>query len=250
MDTRINKALSQAGVGSRREVERFIIAGRVTVNGKPAELGQRVGPTDRLVFDGKPIELGGRAPRRALIYNKPLGELCTRKDPEGRPTVFDSLPPLREGRWISVGRLDVNTGGLLIFTTDGDLAHRLMHPSNEFEREYAVRVLGNVTPAMLEKLTTGVRLEDGMASFHSVTEGGGEGANRWYRCVLAEGRQREVRRLWQALGLKVSRLLRIRFGSVRLPRDLRPGELREMPEEQIAALADKGKRRRNGPGRR
>ena len=172
-----------------------------------------------------------------LIYNKPVGELCTRDDPQGRTTVFERLPALDAGRWISVGRLDLNTAGLLIFTTDGELANHLMHPSSQYEREYAVRVLGEVNRRTVQKLTTAVELEDGVARFTRVREGGGRGANRWYRVVLTEGRQREVRRLWEAVGCKVSRLVRIRFADVKLPRDLRPGEFRELAGEQIEALA-------------
>lgn len=233
---RINKALSQAGLGSRREVERWIRDGRIEVNGEPAQLGQRLESSDSVLIDGKPFEIPQTIKRRVLIYNKPLGELCTRDDPEGRRTVFDNLPEVKDGRWISVGRLDINTGGLLIFTTDGELANRLMHPSSEIEREYAVRILGEVSDADIRKLTAGVMLEDGMASFHRVSEGGGKGANHWYRVVLAEGRQREVRRLWEALGVTVSRLMRIRFGAVTLPRDLRVGAFMELPREETDAL--------------
>ncbi len=241
--TRINKALARAGCGSRREVEVWIREGRVTVNGQPAQLGQRVTATDKVRVDGKAVDIGGGQARCVLMYNKPVGELCTRKDPEGRATVFDSLPPVAEGRWISVGRLDINTSGLLLFTTDGELANRLMHPSYQIEREYAVRVLGEVTPDMLGRLTRGVKLEDGMARFKRVAEGGGSGANRWYNVVLTEGRQREVRRLWEALGLKVSRLIRTRFANVRLPRDLRPGQHRDLAPAQTEALAKKCERR-------
>ena len=236
MGVRINKALAQAGLGSRRKVETWIAAGRIQVNGKPAVLGQQIEPGDSVTFDDDVVTLEDAAERQVIVYNKPVGELCTREDPEGRPTVFERLPPLASGRWISVGRLDANTGGLLLFTTDGALAQRLMHPSSEVEREYAVRVLGKVTDEALVKLTTGVELDDGMARFLRVVPGGGEGANRWYTVVLAEGRQREVRRLWEALGYRVSRLLRVRFGNVSLPREMRPGEILELREEQIGSL--------------
>jgi 23S rRNA pseudouridine2605 synthase len=236
MGVRINKALAQAGLGSRRKVETWITEGRIRVNGQLAQLGQQLEAGDQVTFDDQPVELPQDSERRLILYNKPVGEVCTRDDPEGRPTVFDSLPPLESGRWISVGRLDVNTGGLLLFTTDGALAHRLMHPSGEIEREYAVRVLGDVTDEALVALTTGVELDDGEARFMRVVPGGGEGANRWFSVVLAEGRQREVRRLWEALGYKVSRLLRVRFGNVSLPREMRQGAIIELHEDQIASL--------------
>lgn len=234
--TRINKALAQAGVGSRREVERWIVDGRVLVNGEPAQLGQKLTARDRVTIDDEPVSINVTAASRAILYHKPVGEMSTRKDPQGRPTVFDKLPKLNAGRWISIGRLDLNTAGLMIFTTDGDLAHRLMHPSSSLEREYAVRVLGDVSPQTIRQLTTGVELDDGPARFKRVAEGGGRGANRWFRVVLTEGRKREVRRLWEAVGLKVSRLIRVRFGNVRLPRDLRPGEYRTLDTDQLEAL--------------
>ena len=191
---RINKALARAGIGSRREVERWIREGRILVNGAPAQLGQKVTAGDRVLVDDEPVAVARLSSRRVLIYNKPVGELCTRDDPQGRTTVFERLPALDAGRWISVGRLDLNTAGLLIFTTDGELANHLMHPSSQYEREYAVRVLGEVNRRTVQKLTTAVELEDGVARFTRVREGGGRGANRWYRVVLTEGRQREVRR--------------------------------------------------------
>lgn len=242
---RINKALAQAGFGSRRTVEQWIRAGRLQVNGEPAELGQKVVPQDTILLDGKALELPVVAGEtQVILYNKPIGQVTTRRDPEGRPTVFDKLPAPTAGRWVSVGRLDINTAGLLLFTTDGELANYLMHPSSEIEREYSVRVLGEVDGSHLEQLLKGVQLEDGMARFSSVTPGGGTGANRWYKVVLKEGRQREVRRLWEALGLKVSRLIRTRYGSVRLPRELNPGSWQELGAQQIREL--RGEEREGG----
>ena len=236
---RLQKVLAAAGLGSRREIEGWIAAGRVTVNGKPAKLGDRVEPEDRVSVDGKPVkglERSADTRRRVILYHKPEGELTTRKDPEGRPTVFEALPRLRGSRWVSVGRLDTNTSGLLIFTNDGALANKLMHPSAQVEREYAVRVLGQVTEEHLALLKKGVRLEDGMASFDGIEAAGGEGANRWYHVTLKEGRNREVRRLWEAVGATVSRLIRIRYGAITLPRELPRGAWRDATEEEIAEL--------------
>ncbi len=236
---RIQKVLAAAGLGSRREIEGWISAGRVAINGKPAKLGDRIGQDDRVSLDGKPVkalERGGETRRRVILYHKPEGELTTRKDPEGRPTVFEALPRLRGSRWVSVGRLDTNTSGLLIFTNDGGLANKLMHPSSEIEREYAVRVLGKVTDEQLALLQRGVQLEDGMASFDAISDAGGEGANHWYHVTLKEGRNREVRRLWEAVGLTVSRLIRVRFGELGLPRDLSRGSWRDATDEEMKAL--------------
>ena len=236
---RLQKVLAAAGLGSRREIEGWIAQGRVTVNGKPAKLGDRVEPTDRVSVDGKPVrglEHAADTRRRVILYHKPEGELTTRKDPEGRPTVFEALPRLRGSRWVSVGRLDTNTSGLLIFTNDGALANKLMHPSAEVEREYAVRVLGKVTDEQLLALKRGVSLEDGMAKFDDIVEAGGEGANHWYHVILREGRNREVRRLWDAVGLTVSRLIRVRYGSLSLPRNLPRGAWRDATEEETGAL--------------
>lgn len=236
---RIQKVLAAAGLGSRREIETWITAGRVTINGKPAKLGDRIGPEDRVGVDGrlvKALERSGEARRRVILYHKPEGELTTRKDPEGRPTVFEALPRLRGSRWVSVGRLDTNTSGLLIFTNDGALANKLMHPSSEIEREYAVRVLGKVTDEQIMLLQRGVKLEDGMGKFDDIREAGGDGANHWYHVVLKEGRNREVRRLWEAIGLTVSRLIRVRFGELALPRDLPRGSWRDATEEEMRAL--------------
>lgn len=236
---RLQKVLAAAGLGSRREIEGWIAAGRVTVNGKPAKLGDRVQPDDRVSVDGKLVkglERSADTRRRVILYHKPEGELTTRKDPEGRPTVFEALPRLRGSRWVSVGRLDTNTSGLLLFTNDGELANKLMHPSAEVEREYAVRVLGQVTEEKLAALKKGVRLEDGMGKFDEIVEAGGEGANRWYHVVLREGRNREVRRLWEAVDLTVSRLIRIRYGALSLPRNLPRGAWRDATEEEMNAL--------------
>jgi len=223
---RLQKFLAGQGLGSRRAVEDWIRAGRVAINGRIAQLGDRVSAGDAISVDGKAIER--QAPRVAapdlLIYHKPLGEVTTRADPEGRPNVFARLPSPPQGRWIVVGRLDVNTAGLLLFTTDGDLAHHLMHPSSEIEREYLVRLRGRASAAALAELRAGVRLEDGPASFDRLVEVPGSDSHAYYRVVLHEGRNREVRRIWQAVGLEVSRLTRIRYGVVELPRDLRPGQ--------------------------
>ncbi|HEV2227880.1 MAG TPA: pseudouridine synthase [Steroidobacteraceae bacterium] len=232
---RLQKLLAEAGLGSRRAVEDWIRAGRVTVAGRKAQLGDRASAGDDVRLDGKRLRLGtGEAtPRELLLYYKPAGEVTTRSDPEGRPTVFERLPPPRRGRWINVGRLDVNTTGLLLLTTDGKLAHRLMHPSSEVEREYLVRVRGRPSQEVLAQLLLGVKLEDGAASFDRITAdtwegdgGGGSGSHGTFRVVLTEGRNREVRRLWQAVGFEVSRLKRIRFGPIGLPRDLKPGGTR------------------------
>ena len=239
MSERVQKVLASAGYGSRRELENWIRAGRITINGKPAELGQRLNEGDRVSIDDRPVSLSGLRkdiPSRNIIYHKPAGELTTRSDPEGRPTVFDHLPRLREARWISVGRLDINTSGLLLLTTDGELANRLMHPSGALEREYAVRILGEVDPSAIRRMSRGVALEDGMARFKSIRDAGGSGANHWYHVVLTEGRNREVRRIWESQGLRVSRLIRIRFGPVTLPRKLRPGRSQPLEDAGVQAL--------------
>ncbi|MDY6890401.1 MAG: pseudouridine synthase [Pseudomonadota bacterium] len=238
-DEKLQKVLARSGFGSRREMERWIEEGRILLNDQPARLGDRVGADDKVVVDGKPATLtfATTAECRVLIYNKPLGEVCTRHDPEGRATVFDNLPPLRQGRWIAVGRLDINTTGLLIFTTDGELANRMMHPSMQMDREYAVRVLGAVDDAMLERLKQGVLLDDGIAKFTDVRYFDGEGANKWYHCVVMEGRNREVRRLWESQGVQVNRLKRVRFGPVFLPSDIKVGTWRELPPKEVALLA-------------
>ena len=223
MSEKLQKVLARAGVGSRRQVERWIEQGRISIDGKRATLGTRVELSQKVRFNGRivPIDRASRE-RRVLVYHKPEGEICTRRDSSGRPTVFDRLPRLRRGRWVAVGRLDINSAGLLLLTTDGELANRLMHPSHEIEREYAVRVLGSVDDKALTRLKSGVRLRDGSARFDSVRPVGGSGANRWYQVTLREGRKREVRRMWQAVDARVSRLIRIRYGTVRLPRRWRP----------------------------
>lgn len=237
MSEKLQKVLARAGLGSRRQIERWIEEGRVTIDGQPAMLGARVTPHQALRVDGRMVPAHAIEPKpRILIYHKPEGEVCTRSDPQGRPTVFEKLPKLRGARWINIGRLDYNTSGLLLFTTDGELANRLMHPSREIEREYAVRVLGKVSDEMLARLKEGVMLEDGPAHFVSITDAGGAGANHWYHVVLKEGRNREVRRLWEAVGIKVSRLMRIRFGPVQLPAHFHTGRTVELDDNAAAAL--------------
>jgi len=209
----------------------------VSVNGEPAHVGQRVGPEDKIRVNGKLVQLkfGLRLPR-VLVYHKPEGEIVSKDDPDGRPSVFARLPRLKSGRWISIGRLDFNSCGLLLFTNDGGLANRMMHPRYEIQREYAVRVLGEATPEMLERLRSGVQLEDGLASFSLIEEAGGEGANRWYRVILSEGRNREVRRMFEAVGLMVSRLMRVRYGPVHLSPRLKRGQCRDLEPGEVAEL--------------
>lgn len=235
---KLQKVLARAGIGSRRDMERTIAEGRVKVNGAVASLGDRVSAEDHIVVDDKPLSVSPAAEqrKRILIYNKPEGEICTARDPEGRPTVFERLPPLRGERWICVGRLDFNTSGLLLFTTDGDLANALMHPSSNIDREYLCRVLGEVGDDTLERLREGVQLEDGLARFNDITEGGGSGANHWYYVCLTEGRNREVRRLWESQQVKVSRLKRVRFGSIFLPSRLKVGRWEEMAPDEVRAV--------------
>ena len=238
---KLQKVLARMGLGSRRDVETWISLGRVKVNGVVAKLGHRVDSLDAISLDGRLLkrEEGAESVRRVLIYNKPDGEICTRDDPEGRPTVFDRLPKPKEGRWINIGRLDINTTGLLMFTTDGELANRLMHPSYQMDREYAVRVRGEVDEEMIERLKAGVMLEDGPAKFTDIKEApGGEGFNHWYHCVVMEGRNREVRRLWESQGLVVSRLKRVRFGPVFITSDLTMGRWREMSQREVDILSE------------
>ncbi len=236
-DEKIQKLLAQAGVGSRRDMEKVIAAGRVTVNGRVVTLGDRATSRDTIAVDGKPVTLpDADTAGRVLIYNKPEGEISTHNDPEGRPTVFDRLPPLPHGRWISVGRLDFNTTGLMLFTSDGDLANALMHPSSVIDREYLCRILGHVDEAMLQRMVDGVLLEDGVARFTDIVDGGGEGANHWYYVALLEGRNREVRRLWESQDVQVSRLKRVRFGQVFLPSTLKQGQWQEMSTEEVEGL--------------
>lgn len=237
---RLQKVLAAAGLGSRRSIEDWIRAGRITVNGRVAELGARVAGGDRITLDGRPVQIEP-APAIAqtvvLGYHKPVGEVTTRSDPQGRPTVFDRLPAPPAGRWIVVGRLDVNTSGLLLFTNDGELAHRLMHPSSQVEREYLVRVRSNPSPETLRELRRGVMLDDGWAKFDRIEPANSSDGHGWFRVVLHEGRNREVRRLWRAVGHEVSRLTRLRYGPVSLPEDLRPGQARGLPPSLVAELA-------------
>jgi len=235
---RLQKLLAESGLGSRREVEGWISEGRVRVNGDLAKLGDRASSSDRIRIDGRDVKVRHRRPTvpQVIAYHKPEGELVTRRDPEERPTVFRRLPRPKEGRWIAVGRLDINTSGLILFTTDGELANRLMHPSREVEREYAVRILGEVAPGTMDRMLEGIELEDGPAKFDSVSHRGGTGANHWFHVVLREGRNREVRRLWEAAGCTVSRLIRVRYGNVELGRRLFPGNWRPLTEEEQSAL--------------
>jgi 23S rRNA pseudouridine2605 synthase len=235
---RLQKVLAGRGLGSRREIEGWIQAGQVLVNGRPARLGDRVGPGDRIRVGERDIHLGQRVvpERQVIAYNKPEGELVTRSDPAGRATVFARLPRPRQGRWIAIGRLDINTSGLLLLTTDGELANRLMHPSREVEREYSVRVLGEVSAEQLASLTRGVTLGDGEGRFERLEEAGGSGVNHWYKVVLKEGRNREVRRLWEAVGVPVSRLIRLRYGNVALGPRLFTGHWRRLESEELKGL--------------
>ncbi len=225
MAERIQKALARAGYGSRRGLETMIKDGKVTVNGEVAKLGDQITPNDTVRLENKPLSAKRlwQQPQKVILYNKPVGEVCTRSDPEGRRTIFQSLPTPEQGRWVSVGRLDINTSGLIILTTDGELANRLMHPSNEMDREYAVRVLGDVTSEMMQNLRDGVELEDGKAKFSDIQKAGGEGANSWFHVVIQEGRNRAVRRLWESQGVQVSRLMRVRYGPTVIPKQLKMG---------------------------
>lgn len=260
---KLHKVLAEAGLGSRRDMEELIIAGRVSVNGEPAHIGQRILPTDQVRINGKPIHRKvTKRPPRVLMYHKPAGEIVSHDDPEGRPSVFDRLPTMKAGKWLAVGRLDFNTEGLLLFTTSGDLANRLMHPRYNIEREYAVRTLGELEEGMRQKLLSGVELEDGTAQFSKIADGGGEGVNRWYRVVIGEGRNREVRRMFEAVGLTVSRLIRTRYGAMTLPSSLKRGRWEELDEQAVRELmvasgleksggqAPKGRAERNGQAER
>ena len=234
---RLQKVMAQSGHGSRRNIEILIAQGHITINGQVAKLGDSVGPGDKVKLDGKLLGLRfGEPLPRVLIYHKTTGEIVSRDDPEKRPTVFDKLPKVNGGRWVSVGRLDFNTEGLLIFTTSGELANRLTHPRFEVEREYAVRVMGEVTEEQRVKLLTAVEIEGESCKFDSLEDRGGEGANHWYHVILREGKNREVRRMMEAVGLMVSRLMRVRFGSVELPSHVKRGMIREMEEEQVQDL--------------
>ncbi|HHJ1277532.1 23S rRNA pseudouridine(2605) synthase RluB [Proteus mirabilis] len=237
---KLQKILARSGHGSRREIEGYLQEGRISIDGVKAKLGDRIdaNSTAKIRLDGRILSIreAQKDVCRVLVYYKPEGELCTRSDPQGRPTVFQRLPRLNSARWIAVGRLDVNTSGLLLFTTDGELANRLMHPSREVEREYAVRVFGEIDDAKIRQLTRGVQLEDGPASFRSVSYRGGEGINQWYNVSLTEGRNREVRRMWEAVGVQVSRLIRVRYGDIDLPKGLPRGGWVELGLNQINYL--------------
>jgi len=234
---KLHKVLAEAGLGSRRDMEELIIAGRVSVNGEPAHIGQRILPTDMVRINGKLIQRKvSKRPPRVLVYHKPAGEIVSTSDPEGRPSVFERLPTMKAGKWLAVGRLDFNTEGLLLFTTSGDLANRLMHPRYGIDREYAVRTLGELEEGMRQKLLSGIELEDGTAQFSKIADGGGEGVNKWYRVTIGEGRNREVRRMFEAIGLTVSRLIRTRYGALTLPRGLKRGRWEEMEEHDVRDL--------------
>jgi 23S rRNA pseudouridine2605 synthase len=231
---RIQKFLASQGAGSRRRIDDLLQQGRISVNGKPAKPGDQVAGGEKIAIDGKLLRLQRHQARpKILIYHKPVGQVCTRADPEGRDDVYRHLPGLRQGRWVGIGRLDINTSGLLLFTNDGELANRLMHPSYEVEREYAVRVHGEVSPDMLRQLRDGVELDDGPAHFDDIIDSGGSGTNHWYHVVLKEGRNREVRRLWEAVGVEVSRLVRVRYEEFSLPKWLKPGKYRFLDEAVV-----------------
>ncbi len=238
MSERIQKALAQAGHGSRRQVEAWVQEGRITVNGKIAMLGAHITEDDKVLLDGKQLRLKFKheLPLKVILYHKPEGEICTRNDPERRATIYDNLPKLRGGRWVAVGRLDINTSGMLLLTTSGELANKLMHPSSGMEREYAVRVLGEVDREMIKSMREGVELEDGMASFDTIRDAGGQGANHWYHVIITEGRKREVRRLWESQGVTVSRLIRVRFGDIILPRGLSAGKFVDLDMASLNKL--------------
>jgi 23S rRNA pseudouridine2605 synthase len=234
---KLHKVLAEAGLGSRRDMEELIIAGRVSVNGEPAHIGQRILPTDQVRINGKLLQRKvSKKPPRVLVYHKPAGEIVSANDPEGRPSVFDHLPSMKSAKWLAIGRLDFNTEGLLLFTTSGDIANRLMHPRYGIEREYAVRTLGELEEGMRQKLLAGIELDDGLAQFSRIADGGGEGVNKWYRVTIGEGRNREVRRMFEAVGLTVSRLIRTRYGSMTLPRGLKRGRWEELEENVVRSL--------------
>lgn len=241
MSDKLQKLLAHAGYGSRREIETWISDGRITVNGKRATLGDRAAASDRVLVDGKLTHLSVQQDEtiKALVYHKPEGEICSRKDPKGRPTIFDNLPSIPNGRWVSVGRLDINTSGLILLTNNGELANKLMHPSTGLEREYLVRIRGHAKPETLEKLTReGVDIDGKPAKFDRILQAdmADEGTNHWYRVVIKEGRYREVRRMWDAVGHTVSRLKRIRYGTVKLTRDIKRGQSSKIAPKQLEKL--------------
>ena len=238
MSEKLQKVLARAGFGSRREIEVWIGKGRVKVNGRIAVIGDRVEDTDKIIVDGKKLVTPSRyrKDRRILLYNKPENEICTRKDPEGRPTVFDKLPVVKRGRWISIGRLDINTSGLLLFTSDGELANKLAHPSSQIEREYAVRVMGEVTSDMVQRMHKGLLIDGHLCRFTDIQYFAGKGVNRWYHVVTMDGRNREVRKLWESQGLKVSRLKRVRFGPIFIPSAVKRGQFQELSGNEVDKL--------------
>jgi len=231
---RIQKILAHQGLGSRRQIDQLLKEGRIQINGKTAKPGDQMTGQEKVVIDGKAVRLNRQTIKpKLLMYHKPVGLVSTRSDPEGRQTVFSQLPRLQQGRWIGIGRLDINTSGLLLFTNHGELANRLMHPSFEVEREYAVRVRGEVTAEKIKALTEGIELEDGVASFNQVIDGGGQGTNHWYHVILQEGKNREVRRLWEAVDTEVSRLVRVRYHQFTLPKWLKPGKTRFFDDDVV-----------------
>ena len=237
---KLQKVIARSGITSRREAERWIDAGRVKVNGKVAKVGERVDETDRIEVDGKRVRAasGDKFKRRVIAYHKPEAQISSRHDPEGRRTVFDNLPRIKNERWISIGRLDYNTTGLMLFTNDGELANKLMHPSSQIDREYMVRVMGNIDGDMMQRLRDGVMLEDGMAKFTDIVEARGEedSINRWFYVCVMEGRNREVRRLWESQDVVVSRLKRVRFGPIFIPAKLRKGQWQELTDREVRDL--------------
>lgn len=234
---KIQKILAALGLASRREIERWIQEGRIKIDGKVATIGDRITGDEKIHVDGEVLKARKQPDRtRVLMYHKPVGEVCTRFDAEGRPTVFGSLPKLRNSRWVMVGRLDIDTSGLILFTNNGDVANTLMHPSGGFEREYMVRIFGRVSDEMIQHLLRGVKLPDGMAKFKSIEDEGGKGANHWYKVIVTEGRNREVRRLWESQGVTVSRLMRTRFGKTKLPKLLKPRQHREFNEKNVEKM--------------
>ncbi len=238
MTERLQKLIASAGYGSRRWAERLIEQGRIEVNNKTASIGDKAGITDRVKIDGRKIDLNRYLEQetKVIILNKQAGVICSNSDDKGRKSVYSLLP--KESRWVMVGRLDLNTSGLLLFTNNGDLANKLMHPSSQIDREYAVRILGQIESKDLKKMTQGIVLDDGFAKFNQITFGGGQGANRWYKVVLKEGRKHEVKRLWEILGFKVSRLIRIRFGEIRLPDNLKANQYDYLKPGQVKLLLD------------